>query len=344
MSSFQDLYEHVAADRNRAMQFLAIQDIRLKAVKELMDAGIYHEPDAADELTDTERSDRKAEAAYAFGLRSILDSRKQTNPDGTEQYTITVQDTSTKPYSIALCIQTKLEELRLNGAETVCGDSEPTMNIMASNAEYEETIDPLVKALETLRVAYPAWRITLDTQGEEAKIRAMVAESLRESIMKAKKDQTQENVQELAAALVAAPLVFPAQRPAGASASGNGEEHLQFGKARSDDGKSYFLAFTDRASLFKWRRFGCVELYLKDYAPLILNSSDDGLILDPYIGAGMAITREMLKSLLEQYEMLNNMLQSMADLQNVVVQEQEKKEEAHGYRPQKPKVNEWWKK
>ena len=35
MSSFQDLYAHAAMDRSRAMQFLAIQDIRLKAVREL---------------------------------------------------------------------------------------------------------------------------------------------------------------------------------------------------------------------------------------------------------------------------------------------------------------------
>ena len=255
-----------------------------------------------------------------------------------------MQDTSTKPYAIALCIQTKLEELRMNGAEAVCGEVKPTMTILVSNADYQETVEPLVKALETLRVAYPAWRITLETQEEEAKIRAAVAESLRKAILKAKEEQTQENVQELAAALMAAPLVFPAQRPAGAAPSANGEEHLQFGKAKSEDGKTYFLAFTDRASLFKWRRFGCVELYLKDFAPLILNSQDNGMILDPYVGAGMAITREMLKSLLEQYEMLNNMLQSMADLQNGVVEQTDSNDEPQGYQPQKPKVNEWWKK
>ena len=83
---------------------------------------------------------------------------------------------------------------------------------------------------------------------------------------------------------------------------------------------------------------------MKDFAPLILNSQDNGMILDPYVGAGMAITREMLKSLLEQYEMLNNMLQSMADLQNGVVEQTDSNDEPQGYQPQKPKVNEWWKK
>ena len=32
MSNFNDLYDHVAADRSRAMQLLGIQDIRRKAV------------------------------------------------------------------------------------------------------------------------------------------------------------------------------------------------------------------------------------------------------------------------------------------------------------------------
>ena len=36
MSNFNDLYDHVAADRSRAMQLLGIQDIRRKAVAELL--------------------------------------------------------------------------------------------------------------------------------------------------------------------------------------------------------------------------------------------------------------------------------------------------------------------
>ena len=35
MSNFNDLYDHVAADRSRAMQLLGIQDIRRKAIAEL---------------------------------------------------------------------------------------------------------------------------------------------------------------------------------------------------------------------------------------------------------------------------------------------------------------------
>ena len=34
MSNFNDLYDHVAADRTRAIQLLGIQDIRRKAIAE----------------------------------------------------------------------------------------------------------------------------------------------------------------------------------------------------------------------------------------------------------------------------------------------------------------------
>ena len=55
MSNFNDLYDHVAADRSRAMQLLGIQDIRRKAVAELLAAGAYTEPDNIDDMTDAER-------------------------------------------------------------------------------------------------------------------------------------------------------------------------------------------------------------------------------------------------------------------------------------------------
>ncbi len=343
MSSFQDLYAHAAADRGRAMQFLAIQDIRLKAIKELTDAGVYQEQEDADSMTDEERANRRAEAAYAYGLHSILDSRKLPDQDGSEVYAIAVQDTSTKPYSLALCIQTKLEDLRVNGAETNSANGSPTMNIIVSNSKRDETIDPLKTALETLRVAYPAWRITVEIRGEEAEIRAAVADALRSIIQKTQQDQSEENMQALASAILASPLVFPAQRPQNLKVTPGGEEHLQFGKAKAQDGKSYFLAFTDRAHLFQWRQFGSVELYLKDYAPLILNSQDNGLILDPYVGSSMCITREMLQKLLERYEMVNNMLQTLADMEKGVVSA-EPEEAPKKYTPQKPKVNDWWNK
>ena len=45
MSNFNDLYDHVAADRSRAMQLLGIQDIRRKAVAELLALrGVTPEP------------------------------------------------------------------------------------------------------------------------------------------------------------------------------------------------------------------------------------------------------------------------------------------------------------
>ena len=43
MSNFNDLYDHVAADRTRAIQLLGIQDIRRKAIAELLAANAYTE-------------------------------------------------------------------------------------------------------------------------------------------------------------------------------------------------------------------------------------------------------------------------------------------------------------
>ena len=76
MSNFNDLYDHVAADRSRAMQLLGIQDIRRKAVAELLAAGAYTEPDNIDDMTDAEREQHKAEAAYGLGRPHILEAAK----------------------------------------------------------------------------------------------------------------------------------------------------------------------------------------------------------------------------------------------------------------------------
>lgn len=76
MSNFNDLYDHVAADRSRAMQLLGIQDIRRKAVAELLAAGAYTEPDNIEDMTDAEREQHKAEAAYALGRPHILETAK----------------------------------------------------------------------------------------------------------------------------------------------------------------------------------------------------------------------------------------------------------------------------
>lgn len=115
MSNFNDLYDHVAADRSRAMQLLGIQDIRRKAVSELLAAGTYTEPDNIDDMTDAEREQHKAEAAYALGRPHILETAKMPTQDGDETYAIAVTATSETPNCIALCVQTKLEELYASG-------------------------------------------------------------------------------------------------------------------------------------------------------------------------------------------------------------------------------------
>ena len=52
MSNFNDLYDHVAADRTRAIQLLGIQDIRRKAIAELLAANAYTEPANIDAMTE----------------------------------------------------------------------------------------------------------------------------------------------------------------------------------------------------------------------------------------------------------------------------------------------------
>ena len=77
MSNFNDLYDHVAADRSRAMQLLGIQDIRRKAVAELLAAGAYTEPDNIDDMTAAEREQRQART---FSRRRKCPCRTATRP------------------------------------------------------------------------------------------------------------------------------------------------------------------------------------------------------------------------------------------------------------------------
>lgn len=348
MSSFQDLYELADAEHSSSsVQYHAIREIRRNAIQELMNAGVYTEAENEDSLTDSERAARKAEAAYAYGLHSILESSKLPDTDGNETYAIAVRDTSTKPFCIALCLQTKMEELRASGAERKSKDGRPVYYVICANPELTETVDPLMKSLEVLRVAYPAWNVLVSERDPKEEAQRALAQNLRQIMEKNQKEQSPENSQELTAALLATPLYFPAERPAQQPAAAKeGEVHLQFAKARSEGGKSYFLAFTDRAQMFKWRQMGCVELTFQEYSELVLRSQDEGMILDPYVGAALCLTREMLNNLKSQYEMMNSFLNTMAEMgdpMNIVAQ-QEAEEQATGYQPKKPEVNEWWKK
>ena len=114
--------------------------------------------------------------------------------------------------------------------------------------------------------------------------------------------------------MIAAPLFFPAQRPEGETAPADGQQHLQFGKVRTDDGRTFFCAFTDRARLLQWRNMGSVELGVKDYAPLVLSSNDTGIIIDPGVGSGLALTREMLQTLKAQLEFFEQMRNTAAEM------------------------------
>jgi len=111
----------------------------------------------------------------------------------------------------------------------------------------------------------------------------------------------------------------------GAQAEDASGVHLQFGKVRAQDGKTYFMAFSDRAMMAKWKRMSCVELTLDDYAQLIINSKDDGLIIDPNVGESLVLTREHIQVLQQQMEMFNNMMENLGDF---IPGEQADKEES----------------
>ena len=169
--------------------------------------------------------------------------------DGDETYAIAVTATSETPNCIALCVQTKLEELYASGIVDRSTNHRPRLFIVAANDRPDEDVQGLRTALDMLRVA-PA----------------------------------------------------------------DGQQHLQFGKVRTDDGRTFFCAFTDRARLLQWRNMGSVELGVKDYAPLVLSSNDTGIIIDPGVGSGLALTREMLQTLKAQLEFFEQMRSTAAEM------------------------------
>lgn len=314
MSNFNDLYDHVAADRSRAMQLLGIQDIRRKAVAELLAAGAYTEPDNIEDMTDAEREQHKAEAAYALGRPHILEAAKMPVQDGDETYAIAVTATSETPNCIALCVQTKLEELYASGIVDRSANHRPRLFVVAANDRPDEDVQGLRTALDMLRVAYPDFHIELSERTPEQAMRAALSDELRDALDACKINNSQENYQRLTATLAAAPLYFPAQRPDGAAAGADGQQHLQFGKVRTNDGRTFFCAFTDRARLVRWRNMGSVELGVKDYTSLVLSSNDTGIIIDPGVGSGLALTREMLQTLQAQTEFIDQMRAAATEL------------------------------
>lgn len=315
MSSFNELYEQIVQNPERKFQLRGVQEIRRKAIHELMASGLYTEPDEDAMLTDEERALHKAEAAYELGKQYVLEVSKLPNKLGDEAVAVAITATSERPYCIALCLQTQLEEMLASGAVERSANGAPWLFVVAANQNTLEPIDEIQGAIELLRVTYQQFHIEFEVRSLEENINSTVAQSLREAIMACKTEGTQENMQKLSAIMTTATLIFPAQRPEQKEGQPEDDQHLQFAKARSNDGKTFFLAFTDRAQLARWRAFGSVELSLKDYAPLILNSNDTGVILDPYVGAGLALTKEMIQALYMQYQMLEGLAQAAAEME-----------------------------
>lgn len=156
--------------------------------------------------------------------------------DGDETYAIAVTATSEHPNCIALCIQTKLEELYASGIVDRSVNHRPRLFVVAANDRPDEDVQGLSTALDMLRVAYPDFHIELSERTPEQAMRAALAEDLRDALDACKINASKENFQRLAATMIAAPLFFPAQRPEGEAAPADGQQHLQFGKVRTDDG------------------------------------------------------------------------------------------------------------
>ena len=188
--------------------------------------------------------------------------------------------------------------------------------LLGKNLGEGSTIAPPLSsaALDMLRVTYPDFQIVLNERTPEQAMRAALSDELRDALDACKINNSQENYQRLTATLAAAPLYFPAQRPDGAAAEADGQQHLQFGKVRTNDGRTFFCAFTDRARLVRWRNMGSVELGVKDYTSLVLSSNDTGIIIDPGVGSGLALTREMLQTLQAQTEFIDQMRAAATEL------------------------------
>ena len=180
----------------------------------------------------------------------------------------------------------------------------------------EQLIRPtgLVDPPLEVRVRDKRQRYLLVAQRAVQAMRAALSDELRDALDACKINNSQENYQRLTATLAAAPLYFPAQRPDGAAAEADGQQHLQFGKVRTNDGRTFFCAFTDRARLVRWRNMGSVELGVKDYTSLVLSSNDTGIIIDPGVGSGLALTREMLQTLQAQTEFIDQMRAAATEL------------------------------
>ena len=185
MSNFNDLYDHVAADRTRAIQLLGIQDIRRKAISELLAAGAYTEPDNIEDMTDAEREQHKAEAAYALGRPHILEVAQVPAPNSDETYAMAVGATSEHPNCIALCVQTKLEELYASGIVDRSANHRPRLFVVAANDAPDEDVQGLSTALDMLRVTYPDFQIVLNERTPEQAMRAALSDELRDALARA---------------------------------------------------------------------------------------------------------------------------------------------------------------
>ena len=70
----------------------------------------------------------------------------------------------------------------------------------------------------------------------------------------------------------------------------------------------------DNRQLLAALEVAMTELGVKDYTSLVLSSNDTGIIIDPGVGSGLALTREMLQTLQAQTEFIDQMRAAATEL------------------------------
>lgn len=249
-----------------------------------------------------------------LGRPHILEVAQVPAPNSDETYAMAVGATSDTPTASPCASRQSLRSSTCPASLSAGATHTRACSSWPRTTHPDEDVQGLSTALDMLRVTYPDFQIVLNERTPEQAMRAALSDELRDALDACKINNSQENYQRLTATLAAAPLYFPAQRPDGAAAEADGQQHLQFGKVRTNDGRTFFCAFTDRARLVRWRNMGSVELGVKDYTSLVLSSNDTGIIIDPGVGSGLALTREMLQTLQAQTEFIDQMRAAATEL------------------------------
>ncbi|MFR6425839.1 MAG: hypothetical protein ACLUNO_10000 [Oscillospiraceae bacterium] len=134
-------------------------------------------------MTDAEREQHKAEAAYALGRPHILEIGKNARAGRRRDLRHRRRPPrASTPNCIALCVQTKLEELYASGIVDRSANHRPRLFVVAANDRPDEDVQGLRTALDMLRVTYPDFHIVLNERTPEQAMRAALSDELRDAL------------------------------------------------------------------------------------------------------------------------------------------------------------------